>query len=161
MSQNVIFGFIQTNVYNVNISGYLLADQGYDVWMGNNRGNTYSKKHIKYTPSDSKFWDFSWHEIGIYDLPSMIDFVLEKTGQTQVYYIGHSQGTTSFFVMCSEKPEYNAKIRAQFSLAPIAYMNHMTSPLLKIISNFEGPMEVGIARFTELISKSVFSEHVK
>lgn len=122
--------------------GYLLADLGYDVWMGNARGNTYSKKHVSLDPKKAKFWDFSWHEIGIYDLPAMIDYVTNLTGQPKIFYIGHSQGTTSFYVMCSMRPEYNSKIRAMFSLAPIAYMYHMTSPLMKIMATFEGTLEI-------------------
>lgn len=40
--------------------GYLLADRGYDVWMGNARGNTYSRHHVKYNPDIDKkeFWNF-------------------------------------------------------------------------------------------------------
>lgn len=41
----------------------------------------------------------------------MIDFALWHTGQRDLHYIGHSQGTTSFFVMASERKEMNAKIR--------------------------------------------------
>lgn len=39
---------------------YLLADRGYDVWLGNARGNTYSRNHTKWNPDVDKkeFWDF-------------------------------------------------------------------------------------------------------
>lgn len=41
--------------------GYLLADRGYDVWMGNARGTTHSKKHIKYNPeTDAEFWQYRY-----------------------------------------------------------------------------------------------------
>ena len=40
------------------IAACRLADEGYDVWMSNARGNTYSKAHIKYTPEQKGFWDF-------------------------------------------------------------------------------------------------------
>lgn len=36
----------------------------------------------------------SFHEMAIYDLPAMINFVLQKTGQKQLYYVGYSQGAT-------------------------------------------------------------------
>lgn len=29
-----------------------------------------------------------------YDLPSIIDFIVNKTGQEELYYVGHSLGTT-------------------------------------------------------------------
>ncbi|KRT85849.1 hydrolase, partial [Oryctes borbonicus] len=118
---------------------YILAEEGYDVWMGNVRGNRYSRRHIYMNPKNPEFWEFSWHEMGVYDLPTMIDYVLEKTNQRKLSYIGHSQGTTIFFVMCSELPQYNGKITAQFSLAPIAYVENMKSPLLRFLSYFKGP----------------------
>ena len=37
--------------------------------------------------------------------------VLERTGQEQVTYIGHSMGTTSFWVMMNMRPWMNAKVR--------------------------------------------------
>lgn len=33
-------------------------------------------------------------EMANYDLPATIKFIVEKTGQERVYYVGHSQGTT-------------------------------------------------------------------
>ncbi|XP_033213205.1 uncharacterized protein LOC117170525 [Belonocnema kinseyi] len=37
---------------------FLLADSGYDVWLGNNRGNTYSKNHTIFLETSYGFWDF-------------------------------------------------------------------------------------------------------
>lgn len=108
--------------------------------MGNTRGNTYSRNHTTLNPDkDKKFWEFSWHEIGAIDLPQVIDYVLEQTGAQSLYYCGHSQGTTVFYVMTSEKPEYNKKIKVHVSLAPIGFLNHMKSPFLKLISYVEKP----------------------
>ncbi|XP_033231536.1 lipase 3-like, partial [Belonocnema kinseyi] len=103
---------------------FLLADSGYDVWLGNNRGNTYSKNHTIFLETSYGFWDFSWHEMGIYDLPAMIDFVLQITGQKQLFYIGYSQGGTQFFVMNSMKPEYNDKIRLGVTFAPAVFLGN-------------------------------------
>lgn len=111
---------------------YLLADAGYDVWLGNARGNTYSRKHVSLSPSDGKFWEFSWHENGVKDLPAVIDYILNTTDHKQIFYAGHSMGTTMFYVLGSERPEYNSKIRAMFSLAPVAFMSHLKSPLIQL-----------------------------
>uniref|UniRef100_T1H449 AB hydrolase-1 domain-containing protein n=1 Tax=Megaselia scalaris TaxID=36166 RepID=T1H449_MEGSC len=111
---------------------YKLSDAGYDVWMGNARGNTFSRKHEILSPYTLAFWRFSWNEIGIYDLPAMIDYILEKTQNQQIHYIGHSQGTTTLLVLLSEKPEYNKKLQSAHLLAPAAFMGHMKS--ISIIS---------------------------
>lgn len=130
---------------------YQLADNGFDVWLGNSRGNTYSRSHKSLSSDSEEFWNFSFHEMGIYDLPATIDFILERTNQSQLYYIGHSMGTCMFFVMCSMRPEYNYKIRAQISLAPVAYVHHMTSFLNTLV-----PYANEIQKASNWISKGAF-----
>ncbi|KAH8382258.1 hypothetical protein KR009_002585, partial [Drosophila setifemur] len=112
---------------------YLLADAGYDVWLGNARGTKYSRRHLQLKPSKKQFWQFSWHEMGIYDLPSSIDFVLKQTNQQAVHFVGHSQGCTTFLVMLSERPEYGEKILTSHLLAPVAFQGHMTSLLVRTL----------------------------
>ena len=41
-------------------AAYLLADAGYDVWMGNARGNMHSTKHDKISPMLPTFWSFRY-----------------------------------------------------------------------------------------------------
>lgn len=56
--------------------GFILADQGFDVWMGNSRGNTYARSHVSLSPSDPEFWQFSFDEMAELDLPATIDHAL-------------------------------------------------------------------------------------
>lgn len=119
-----------------------MADEGFDVWLGNARGNIYSRNHTILNPDGdkherSKFWNFSWHEIGIYDLPATIDHILHTTQMEKLHYIGHSQGCTTLFVMCSERPEYNKKILFGNMLAPAAYMSPMKNFLFNLFSDID------------------------
>ncbi|KAH8391205.1 hypothetical protein KR215_008807, partial [Drosophila sulfurigaster] len=116
--------------------GYMLSDLGYDVWMGNSRGNRYSKNHTSLNSDYQEFWDFTFHEMGKYDLPANIDYILSKTGYEQLHYIGHSQGTAIFWVLCSEQPAYSQKITSMHALAPIAYIHDMKSPLFRTLVLF-------------------------
>ncbi|XP_039755663.1 lipase 1-like [Pararge aegeria] len=134
---------------------YILAEEGYDVWMGNARGNYFSRRHRRLNPDallNTAFWEFSWDEIGNKDLPAMIDFVLQRTRKSALHYIGFSQGTTVFFVMASLRPEYNKKIISMQAMAPVAYMRHNSSPLLNALAPFARRIEEmagrrGIAEF--------------
>jgi len=76
----------------------------------------------------------------MYDVPAFIDFAIEKTGADSIYYVGHSMGTTMFFVAMSTHPELNSKIRLMSALAPIAYVEHMASPIA-IIAPFCNQIE--------------------
>lgn len=111
-----------------------LARAGYDVWVGNKRGNRYSRRHKRFNPDIHKeYWDFSFHEIGLYDLPAKIDYILARTGQTQLSCIGHSQGNTVFYVLGSMRPEYNEKIKLLIALSPICYLHHLPPPAKNIV----------------------------
>lgn len=123
--------------------------------MGNSRGNVYSNKHTTHNPYSlfpkerNRYWNFSWHEMGVFDLPACIDYVLSATGAQKLQYIGHSQGTSAFFVMLSERPEYNSKIKMMHALAPVAYMSNVFSPTIKVltIAPFISALKVRILYF--------------
>ncbi|XP_069681184.1 lipase 3-like [Periplaneta americana] len=125
---------------------FILADEGYDVWLGNARGNSYSQKHDTYSPDDLKFWDFSWHEIGLYDLRAMIDFILETTSRENMFYVGYSQGTTAAFVLMSAVPSYNHKIKIMIFMGPVAFLSHTNSQFLRALepinNKFQLPLVV-------------------
>jgi len=113
----------------------LLADAGFEVWLGNARGNTYGRKHKTLTPKDKKFWDFSWDEMAKYDLPAFVDYVLNTTNQTSLFYAGHSQGTEMAFAALSSNQDLASKVRIFFALAPIANLTNIVSPI-KYIAPF-------------------------
>ncbi|XP_067408885.1 lysosomal acid lipase/cholesteryl ester hydrolase-like [Emydura macquarii macquarii] len=112
-----------------NSLGFILADAGYDVWLGNSRGNTWSRRHTTLSVLHEKFWAFSYDEMAKYDLPAVIDFIVQKTGQEQLYYVGHSQGTTIAFIAFSTMPQLAQRIKMYFALAPVATVKYAKSPL--------------------------------
>ncbi|XP_063915571.1 lipase 1-like [Zophobas morio] len=117
--------------------GFILADEGYDVWLGNVRGTPYSRNHTTLNPNrDPKFWDFTFHEMGTIDLPTMVDHVLKVTYQKGLYYVGYSQGSTIFFVMMATQPKYNDKIKVHVSMAPAAYLGHMKNVPIRTIAHW-------------------------
>ncbi|XP_035826374.1 gastric triacylglycerol lipase [Aplysia californica] len=120
-----------TNPVNESLA-YLLADAGADVWLGNSRGNIYSTNHTHLSPNTREFWNFSWGEMARFDLPAMINFIRDKTGADQVYYVGHSQGTTMAFAQFSEDQELASHIKHFFALAPAARVGHTSVAIAKL-----------------------------
>jgi len=115
--------------------GFILADAGYDVWLGNNRGNTYSHTNEYYGSDEDEFWDFSWDEMASIDLPTQIDYALGYSGQEKLFYIGHSEGTTQAFAGF-EDPDLAAKVKLFVALAPVAYIGDITALLIPLMADF-------------------------
>ncbi|XP_054747537.1 lipase 3-like [Anastrepha obliqua] len=121
-----------------NAIAYNFADAGFDVWLGNARGNIYSRNHSALSTQHPNFWKFSWHEIGTIDMPESIDYVLERTGESALHYVGHSQGGTVYFVMLSSRPEYNVKIKTGHTLAPAVFMGNATDGIVEGLAPYVG-----------------------
>jgi lysosomal acid lipase/cholesteryl ester hydrolase len=67
--------WVSTPEFNENLA-FTLAEAGYDVWLGNTRGNKYSCKHRKFKPSEENFWDFSMDQLALFDLPDSVDVII-------------------------------------------------------------------------------------
>ncbi|CDW61280.1 gastric triacylglycerol lipase [Trichuris trichiura] len=100
--------------------GFLLADAGYDVWLGNIRGNTYSKSHVSLSSRSKEYWGFTFDQMAEYDLPAMVEYVLQVTNHSSLDYVGHSQGSL---------------IGSFHAFAPVAFLGH-TKTVLTLLRPF-------------------------
>ncbi|KIM45191.1 hypothetical protein M413DRAFT_24436 [Hebeloma cylindrosporum] len=109
---------------------FVLVEQGYDVWLGNNRGNKYSKKSIHHGPNSSKFWDFSIDDFAWHDIPDSINHILDVTKADKLSYVGFSQGTAQAFAALSIHPRLNEKVNVFIALAPAMSPPGLAAPIV-------------------------------
>lgn len=119
---------------------FQLVERGYDVWLGNNRGNKYAKKSVRFSPGSNEFWDFSIDQFAFHDIPNSIEYILEVTGQPSLSYVGFSQGTAQAFATLSIHPLLNQKIDVFVALAPAmapsGLRNRIVDSLMKASPDF-------------------------
>lgn len=141
---------------------YILVNNGYDVWLLNARGNKYSKIHINRNKERPEFWDFSWHEMGVYDLPAVIKYISEITRNAEINFIGHSMGATALLVLLSTSPEYNYILRSGVLLAPLAFMFHAKGPM-RLFADFYSKNGLNSLNFlgqTKFIPNGMFPRQI-
>lgn len=134
--------FSDSYIFTANNSSlsFVLSDAGFDVWLYNTRGVGLSRTLSIYKrpgslPNMNRIsWNFSFHEMGVYDLTAVIDFILKKTEHSKLNVVGYSLGATIAFVCLSDKPEYNAKVNKLVLIAPAT--NFKTSPVTTFVKQF-------------------------
>jgi lysosomal acid lipase/cholesteryl ester hydrolase len=109
--------------------GFILADHGFDVWVGNVRGTRYSYGHVTLSDTDKEFWDWSWQDLAMYDLAEMIQY-LYSISNSKIFLVGHSQGTIMSFAALTQ-PHVAEMVEAAALLCPISYLDHVTAPLVE------------------------------
>jgi len=113
---------------------YILADANYDVWLGNNRGNKYSYKHLHYSPNDVPFWDFCLDDLALYDIPSMLQYVLTQTRASRISYIGFSQGSGQAFAALGINSDLASKVNLFVALAPCTTVNGLHNRIARSLT---------------------------
>ncbi|OVA20031.1 Alpha/beta hydrolase fold-1 [Macleaya cordata] len=108
---------------------YILADNGFDVWIANTRGTKYSRGHTSLNADDSAYWDWTWDQLVAYELPAIFQYVHDQTSQ-KLHYVGHSLGTLIAFASFSQLKLLDM-LRSAALLSPIAYVGQMSSPIAR------------------------------
>ncbi|CAG7637617.1 unnamed protein product, partial [Allacma fusca] len=70
-----------------------------------------------------------YHEMGLYDIPAVIDLILTTTGKKKLNYIAHSMGTTMFFIAMDRHRDLQSKVHKMVALSPVAYLSHVKTPM--------------------------------
>ncbi|XP_060098634.1 lipase member M-like [Heteronotia binoei] len=125
-----------------NSLGFMLADAGCDVWIGNNRGTSWSRKHQNLTIDEEQYSAYSFDEMAKYDLPAMINFILEKTGKPQIHFVGFSQGATEGFIAFSSMPDLGFKIKMFYALAPLSTLQNIPKHYAMLLSMSDGMIKM-------------------
>ncbi|KAF5207878.1 Lipase [Thalictrum thalictroides] len=138
--------------------GFILADQGFDVWVGNVRGTHWSHGHTTLSVKEKDFWDWSWQELALYDLAEMINFVYSMTN-SKIFYVGHSQGTIMALAAFTQ-PEIVDMVEAAALLCPISYLGHISSQfVLRLVGMHLDQMLIAMG-IHQLNFRSDFSVHI-
>lgn len=125
--------------------GALLVNDGYDVWLGNNRGNLYSHGHRTHHPDSSKYWDFSVDDLARFDIPAIIEYISHATDHDKLIVIGFSQGTAQMFAALSLFPRLNKSIALFVAVAPAVQA-----------ANFDNLLIASLAEFDPFVIKSLW-----
>ena len=59
------------------------------------------------------------------DLPTMLDYVMKVTGQDELFYVGHSQGTAMGFAGFTFNQSLAQHIKVFFALAPVSTVKYI------------------------------------
>lgn len=125
-------------------------NQGYDVWLANNRCG-FEPAHRDLSPSTDEFWDWDINEMAEYDLPCMLNHIIDKTGQ-KVNLVAHSQGTTQAFLGFQSIKD---RLDCFVGLAPAVYPGKLyrESPYISFMRNCNFKYAFGLKEYMPVMMR--------
>lgn len=113
-----------------NSLAYYFLEQGYDVWLGNNR-SWFAPMHNTIEGNlmhSEEYWDWDILHLAYYDLPCIIKTVLShKPNHDKLVYVGHSQGCAQSILMLrnGNMSEIHKMIEFYVALAPAIFPGNL------------------------------------
>jgi len=115
---------------------YMLSNEGFDVWLGNARGNVFSIKNTKMSIDSTEFWDaVDLDQMAAIDVPTILSYVRSASNVPKVHWVGHSQGGGILTLALAKKPELADQLGTSVLLAPGVHMANLHVPMLKYFAN--------------------------
>lgn len=91
--------------------------------LANNRGTAFGGKHAYLSPrGDPLFWHFSLDACANYDVPAVLDFAVQLTGEERVALVTHSEGSAEALAALSLYPELADRLSCLVALSPLALL---------------------------------------
>ena len=120
-----------------NSAPFVLAKNGFDVWVANSRGWSFSRMHRDLDPDiDHEYWDFSFQDMAKYDTKAVVEWILKNNANSKIGYIGHSQGCAVILCALAEDYDwYKDKLFMVVAWAPATRMANMKVEYLKKVWN--------------------------
>lgn len=115
--------------------GGKLVEQGFDVWALNFRGNKYSHGHRDLPESSVHYWDFSFDQMGKFDMEAAMNYI-HSIKKQQISIVAHSQGATSTLIYLSLNPNRQKLVRKMIFLGPVVFMKNLknTSSIYNLLT---------------------------
>lgn len=117
----------------------MLADQGFDVWLGNNRGSRFAREHLDYDQNSEEFWEFSFQQMAEFDLPVIVKKLRDVTGINRFTFIGYSQGASQMLAALSDpeiKNSVTPYVDSFHAIAPAVFLSNTAVSALKLAKWF-------------------------
>lgn len=76
--------------------------------------------------SDEKYWNYSFEEVGDYDIMAAMDFIkIKKPQEQKIDIVSYSQGTSAMIYAMSEHPDhFEKRVGSAVALAPAIYFSN-------------------------------------
>ncbi|PTQ41921.1 hypothetical protein MARPO_0032s0103, partial [Marchantia polymorpha] len=135
---------------------FVLADDGFDVWIAHERATYWSHGHSHLKSKDPAYWNWTWDQHVQYDVPRMLQFVNSKT-RSKVHYIGVSQSAT-VGAAAATMPQSTSFLQSLTLIGPTIYRGGTPSLRMRAWAGFLGTLMDGSANGSRVGPFNFFRE---